>query len=779
MAYKCSLCGSNQGFYDDNGYFQKMQWKYGFLYVIENFESLNREKKICKCCRALDRDRLIIAFLNRFIKSKKNGIKMLQIAPSRAIEMWAKNNADKIIYESTDLYMENVTFVSDIQDMQNVRDNEYDIVVCSHVLEHVQDDRMAMRELRRILKDDGVCLLLVPIPIGVVNMDEEIGLTEEKNWERFGQNDHVRLYSKIDFVNRLIESGFYVSGVDKTYIGENIYEENALTDDHILYVATKSHDLIYGKELKKFNMDTTKLVSVIIPTYNRGNLIVRSVNSVLSSTYQNLEVIVVDDGSTDDTSWKISQIKDERLRYIRYDENKGANYARNIGIKNSRGEYIAFNDSDDIWFEEKLDELVKYLQSLDESYGMVYGDIIRFEDGKNGELAPHDTMKRECIRGNIFEYMLSNMFISTQTVLIKREVLNEVGLFDEKLKRLQDWELFLRISKKYKVGRVPKVMTAAYVQKDSISKNEKNFVETMLYVIDKYEVAQRYPSSFSRMIMIARAHAEHADEKDRKELLNRIGSYCSIARLEKERSMDNESLMFVSKLIESTSKLYEVEKYNKGVLNELRFANIFNSTIVKSEWWNYSISPGNMAVGYPFLYALYRILDETKPKKILELGLGQSSLMTTAYSKSNEVKHVIVEHDNDWIKFFRGKLHGENYAIYVPNLVINNIENHNIYMYDDLSEIMEGAKYDLLIIDAPFGSQFVSRIDTFDYIPDILEDNFVIMLHDANREGEKNSIRMLENILRENDIKFANGIYEGIADTYVVTSANQRFLCSL
>ncbi len=772
MGYKCSLCGSDEGFEDDESFFVE-QRNHNFLYAIENFESTNIKKKICKCCKASDNERMIIAFLNRYICSKEKNIKVLQIERSDAIEKWAKNNKDKIVYESIELH-EKSEF-----DIQNIKDNEYDIVVCSHVLERVYDDRMAMRELRRILKEDGVCLLLVPIPIGIVNTDEEIGLPEEKNWKRFGQNDHVRLYSKIDFVNRLIESGFYVGEVDKAYIGENIYKENALCNDHVLYAATRSPDLIFGKELKKFVEDRTKLVSVIIPTYNRANLISRSINSVLLSTYKNIEVIVVDDGSTDNTCEIVSQIEDERLRYIRYEENKGANYARNLGIKNSKGEYIAFNDSDDVWFEEKLDELVKYIQSLDELYGMVYSDLIRFDSGKGVKFAPHDSMRRDRIRGDIFEYMLTNMFISTQTVLIKRKVLDEVGLFNEDLKRLQDWELFLRISKKYKVGRIPKVMTAVYVQKDSISKNDKNFVETMLYVIDEYEVQKNYPDCFLLMIAYARDKANNVSEIDKRELFERINNYCKVDKKEHDSDMDKKSLMLLSQLLDSTNKLCEVEMHNKKMLSELHYANIFNSTVIKSSWWDYSISPGNMAVGYPFLYVLYRILDEAKPRKILELGLGQSSLMTTAYSRSNVVKHVIVEHDEKWIEFFRGKLHGENYDVYVPNLVVNNIENHNIYMYDDISAIMEGEKYDLVIIDAPFGSPFVSRIDTFDYIPDILEENFVIMIHDANREGEINSIKILENILIENDIKFASGIYEGEADTYIVTSADQRFLCSL
>jgi glycosyltransferase involved in cell wall biosynthesis len=99
-------------------------------------------------------------------------------------------------------------------------------------------------------------------------------------------------------------------------------------------------------------------ISIIIPSYNREKLIIRSINSILNQTYQNIEVILIDDGSTDNTKKVISQIKDKRFRYIKLRKNKGANVARNIGIQKAIGNYIAFQDSDDFFHSDKLEKQI-------------------------------------------------------------------------------------------------------------------------------------------------------------------------------------------------------------------------------------------------------------------------------------------------------------------------------------------------------------------------------------------------------------------------------------
>ena len=112
-------------------------------------------------------------------------------------------------------------------------------------------------------------------------------------------------------------------------------------------------------------------VSVIIPTYNRAKLIKRSILSVLNQTYQNFEIIVVDDGSADDTKSVVESFNNPKIRYIRHDINKGQSAARNTGIKNAKGKYIAFQDSDDEWLPEKLEKQMSCFESPSSHSGIV------------------------------------------------------------------------------------------------------------------------------------------------------------------------------------------------------------------------------------------------------------------------------------------------------------------------------------------------------------------------------------------------------------------------
>ena len=132
-------------------------------------------------------------------------------------------------------------------------------------------------------------------------------------------------------------------------------------------------------------------VSAIILTYNRANLIEKAIKSVLKQTYQDFEIIVVDDGSTDNTGEIIRGFKDKRVKYIKkYKENKGSSVARNIGIKVARGKYIALLDSDDEWLPEKLDKQIKILQDGSPELGVVYSNSYYIdENGKNMNKLPN------------------------------------------------------------------------------------------------------------------------------------------------------------------------------------------------------------------------------------------------------------------------------------------------------------------------------------------------------------------------------------------------------
>lgn len=239
----CNVCNNEVFFMPIPAGYEMMRKRYGFLYWNADFQLESRENYSCPICGAYDRDRLMIAFLEEVKAEGSEKLRMLQIAPSLAIERYALSRED-ISYESTDLMMQGVTFCADIQHMDMVDNETYDIIVCSHVLEYVENDIQAMKELHRILKPDGVCLVLVPLIVGKMDTEEQWGCGIEENWRRFGQGDHSRLYGKMDFIERLQCAGFYVNELGKEWFGEEFYDAYGFDDLSIMYVATKEIRLV-------------------------------------------------------------------------------------------------------------------------------------------------------------------------------------------------------------------------------------------------------------------------------------------------------------------------------------------------------------------------------------------------------------------------------------------------------------------------------------------------------------------------------------------------------
>jgi len=210
-------------------------------------------------------------------------------------------------------------------------------------------------------------------------------------------------------------------------------------------------------------------VSVVIPTHNRAALIARSVRSVLDQSYQDFELLVVDDGSIDDTAAIVSGFGDPRLKYVRLDKNIGAGPARNVGIRMSKGKFLAFQDSDDEWLPEKLAEHMAVFARNPASLGVVYSDMERIhQDGTNTYHTSPEIVSGRLINPDSRFYQVCMLGI--QSTVIRRECLEAVGCFNEKLRVLEDLELFIRLSKRFGFARIPRPLVR-YYETDGLSKD--------------------------------------------------------------------------------------------------------------------------------------------------------------------------------------------------------------------------------------------------------------------------------------------------------------------
>ena len=193
-------------------------------------------------------------------------------------------------------------------------------------------------------------------------------------------------------------------------------------------------------------------VSVVIPTFNRAQKVVRAISSVLSQTFTDVEIIVVDDGSTDGTKKEVAQF-DDLVTYVAHSSNLGVSAARNTGIKGSGAPLIAFLDSDDHWLPEKLAVQVCFFDEHPEAVACQTEELwIR-----NGRRV--NPMKKHLKpSGDIFEPSLKLCLVSPSAVMLKRSFLDEVGFFDEDLPVCEDYDLWLRISCRYPIHLIKEAL---------------------------------------------------------------------------------------------------------------------------------------------------------------------------------------------------------------------------------------------------------------------------------------------------------------------------------
>ncbi len=186
--------------------------------------------------------------------------------------------------------------------------------------------------------------------------------------------------------------------------------------------------------------DANQLISVIIPTYNRSASLMPAIKSALAQNHRNIEVIVVDDASTDDTAalLQVKQANNPNLHVVRHAVNKGAAAARNTGIACAKGEWIALLDSDDLWVVDKLDRQLAYLREHNLDMGTTHAVFRRFESQELAErlLPAHKDWTQPLVQGLGVN--------AGSTLLVKKTVFDIVGGFDEELQRLEDWDWFIR-----------------------------------------------------------------------------------------------------------------------------------------------------------------------------------------------------------------------------------------------------------------------------------------------------------------------------------------------
>lgn len=228
------------------------------------------------------------------------------------------------------------------------------------------------------------------------------------------------------------------------------------------------------------------LVSIIVPCYNHEKYVQETIDSILNQTYENIELIVIDDGSKDNSVNIIQELADKYKFTFIYRKNKGLSATLNEGIKLSKGKYLCACASDDKLFTDKIMKQVFFMED-NPDYGMCYGKIISFDSYgyKKKQIIPNAKT------GWIFNDLLMQNFIPAVTQFIKKEVFDTTGHFDENL-LIEDWDMWLRIAEKYKIGYIDEYLACYREHELNISKQTFKMYQAQKYIIEKWSKNEEY-----------------------------------------------------------------------------------------------------------------------------------------------------------------------------------------------------------------------------------------------------------------------------------------------
>jgi glycosyltransferase involved in cell wall biosynthesis len=288
-----------------------------------------------------------------------------------------------------------------------------------------------------------------------------------------------------------------------------------------------------------------EFVSIVMPVYNCERTISSAIESVLNQSYQNWELIIVNDASTDETEKIVLSYKDDRIKYISLKTNGGPSAARNRGIQCAKYDYIAFEDGDDDWHREKLKLEMEKFEESDE-YGMVYC-AFSYNTKISKTKIPSDTFGEDELEGSIFDSLWEGNKIDTPAMVVKKKIIDIVGGFNESLQSIEDWEFALRVAGVCKIGYVNKILYEAdYTVAGGVNSREEAQINTMMYLLNKYP------------------------EKDKTVILKMMFYLLSKQPLEVQRHWKNQILDFAAShdlydvSLNVSKKLYESDKITEA-----------------------------------------------------------------------------------------------------------------------------------------------------------------------------------------------------------------------
>jgi len=297
------------------------------------------------------------------------------------------------------------------------------------------------------------------------------------------------------------------------------------------------------------------VVSIVIPTFNRGEYLPRAIDSALDQTFADIEILVVDDGSTDNTTEIVNNYDDDRVQYLRHETNMGANAARNTGIKTSNGQYVSLLDSDDELHPEYLEKSIPRLENCDSDVSVGVFTSFRILTDKGIE----NTVNARSGRITSLKMFKNGPVGTFSCVTFKSSIFDKIGLLDESLVSCQDLDFYIRVLRDYEMIGVDQVLVDYHSHSDNLSNDTERRLKGQKVVLEKHK--NTLPDEFR-----AAYHYKIADRLTRLDRLPQAQS-----ELRKAICLDKHNVSYPAHYaaLKLGKKPYHVTCYIRNLVNQI------------------------------------------------------------------------------------------------------------------------------------------------------------------------------------------------------------------
>lgn len=515
--------------------------------------------------------------------------------------------------------------------------------------------------------------------------------------------------------------------------------------------------------------------TVVMLLYNGEKYLEQALNSFLAQeTEYKVQLIIADDCSTDNSvaiAEKYEQAHEGKIKVLYSKRNLGMTANEIRVFEELKSEYFCMLDADDYWIDNSfLQKAIDFLEKNREFTCYGSNTIVV----KGGEKTPY--IKREelsIVTDSIEDYLEGRAVCTHTTASVYRNVIfkngvpwimkNTVGTISEE-SFAGDQSRFVMHLKYGKamfvndfVGIYRKHAGGIY-SGASVIHNLLLELQTQLDYIEFYDGC--YELGFRKRAQIY--YPEILKRKREGELLGNVLSEWDKAMFEnaKRAMIELQRTLDVERQVEQTRR----------VQREVLWANVFHDVVRASEWMdnNVVLTPGRNTMGYPGLYALYRVLDEIRPDSVLELRLGQATKMVAAYieymrSRGVACTHCVIEHDENWINHYRERHPMQETELIRLNITEERFDtagaNVGVYLYDGFQKALCDKKFDFIVLDRHLETDVYAELNLLSLLPMCLKERFAILMDDCDSMGEY--VRLIEDTLKEYGIDYSKVEYEG------------------